>query len=83
MIGSPRFAPWPLVEFSERRPCKPQASIGVPGHPDYLDMGRWWENKRGTVLERGFVSNSRFASNATEQVIPRTDRSKQRKARAK
>ncbi len=79
MIGNPRFVPWPLVHAAEREPCKPLPSVGVKGSPDYLDLGRWWENKRGSGLERGFVSNSRFASNSTEQVIPRTNRAKQRK----
>lgn len=33
----------------------------------------------GAECRRGFVSNSRFASSATEKVIPRTNRSAQKK----
>lgn len=35
----------------------------------------------GPECARGFVSNARFASNATEQVIPRTNRATTRKWR--
>lgn len=54
--------------------------IGLPLNPDgtpnydYLDLGEWWKVTGCGELGRGFVSNSRFASTATERVIPRTAR---------
>ena len=67
-----------------RRDLKP---IGSPRNPDgsvnydYLDHGEWWkfDSVSGLELGRGFVSNSRFASSATERVIPRTNRAAQRR----
>lgn len=56
-------------------------AIGTPGDPDYLDHGKWWENKRGSCLERGFVGNSRFAV-AGEQVIKRTSGDMKRRNRS-
>ena len=66
-----RFKPWPLGPALEQpRPL--------------ADPDRWWEGRPATTcLARGHVSNSRFASNSTEAVIPRTNRSAQRKAHSR
>jgi hypothetical protein len=78
-----------LAPIADRQ-GRPDPPIGKPRNPDgsinygYLDLGDWM-GKIGAghcgQLGRGFVGNSRFASTATEQVIPRTNRAAQRKAR--
>jgi len=75
-----RMIPWPLLHEPVPRPA-PQET-GTPGQPDYLQLGRWWDNLApGHSCARGWVSAERFASSASEAVIPRTNRSAQRRRR--
>jgi hypothetical protein len=41
---------------------QPDLAIGIPGDPDYLQLGRWWDLPVGqsTGLARGWVRDERF-----------------------
>lgn len=79
-LSRERFKPWPAPKVSTEPagPCRPKPATGTLGSFDYLDAGEWWHLAPGYCgqLGRGFVRDSRFGSG---QVIPGTDRSKQRR----
>ena len=79
-MNDPRWAtPDRIAQcLGEDRALRPYAIIHTEP-PKLADPRRWWAAESCTELARGFVGNSRFASQSGEKIIPRTNRNVTRK----
>ena len=66
------------MAWKKKRERMSDCPSGIPSAPNIKPIREW-----GNECRRGFVSNARFSSSALDLVIPRTNRSAQKKKRAK